>query len=194
MESPMLSCMSRERNAVKTYIDPEGLFAALKAIKPDLQLKSLALLMAQWALETGRGKSCICYNIGNFKALPSRDWTYFTTWERLPQKLAMQYVDESTESEPAEYIKQLDTGAIIVKFKPRHPMAKFCAYESLQDGVKDYVGQLEKRFVEAWQAVQEGDANKFIGGLLHGHYFTGSPLVYADSIFKLAREYEKQFA
>lgn len=183
----------QQKPATKTPVKEYEFFVTLKHLYPELSLKSVCLLMAQWALETGRGEKCMNYNIGNFKGFGDRDYTYFQTWERLPEAKAQAYIAKSSIKEPAEFVRQLPSLHVIVRFKPCHPVARFAAYDSLEEGVRDYVSQLQRKFEEAWHAVENADPHGFINGLLHGHYFTGSALLYADGIYKLAREYENRF-
>lgn len=191
--NPQSPKIPQQIKPTKTPVKEYELFVTLKHLFPDLKPKSACLLMAQWALETGRGEKCMNYNIGNFKAFGDRDYTYFQTWERLPESKAHACIAKSSINAPAEFVRQLPSGAVIVRFKPNHPVCRFAAYESLEDGVTDYVDQLKSKYEEAWHAVEDADAHGFINGLLQGHYFTGSALLYADGIYKLSREYENRF-
>src|SRR5690348_12138276 len=60
---------------------------------------SIYLLMAHWAFETGRGKSCYNYNLGNAKSVPSdgRCWVYRLCDEKLPSATARKLLKEAED-------------------------------------------------------------------------------------------------
>lgn len=104
---------------------------------------SLLVLLAQWHLETGGGKSCIAWNIGNAKSVPGDgyDWCEFQTTE-------------------------------VVRGVVVHLVQRFRAFASLEAGAADFLKLLARRFARAWPAVLAGDAKGFAVALHDAHYYT----------------------
>ena len=67
--------------ARKTLVTPTEMLASLQAAWPEANRASLCVLLAQWALETGRGKSMICYNCAGIKQGSYPDYTEYDTFE-----------------------------------------------------------------------------------------------------------------
>ena len=134
---------------------------------------SLALLWAQWALESGRGFFCHCYNWGNIKKvhLPDdgHDWCMFRCNEILNGK--------------AEW------------FDPPHPQTHFRAYPSPLEGAFDYVNFLanRKRYKPAWEEVKKGDPIAFSHQLKVCGYYTASESLYTKGIVRLTNEFKKKY-
>lgn len=183
-----------ERDAETTPVHEPEFYSVLGAVCPTLSHEARCILMAHWALETGRGRKCMNYNIGNFKALPGRDWCYFTTWERIQGTKAHEMLEASTTDAPCEFVSQLPSLAVIIKFKPKHPAAKFCAYLTFEKGLKDYIRHLQARFPDVWTAMAQGDPVAFTDALWADRYFTGDLGVYTQSIRSLWHEYTATYA
>lgn len=71
---------------VTTPFAPAQLVAAVQAaycaqLGHDPTHATLAILCAHVALETGNGRACEDWDVGNFKAAASGDWDSFPTWE-----------------------------------------------------------------------------------------------------------------
>lgn len=164
----------------------------MKKTCESLPLESVCVLLAHWALETGRGKKCIAYNLGNIKASPLKDHCYFQTWERLGLATADAYASRSSAKEPCEITNRMPTYAL-VSFRPFHPACRFLAYEALDAGVRDYVAILKIRFSKAWPAVLSGDPVNFVTELYNHRYFTGDPAIYTRSVVSLWHEYIDKF-
>ena len=113
--------------------------------------ESLSILLSQWALETGRGKYCHCWNIGNYKHVPGdgRDFTYFRCNEIISGHEV--WYDPDNEKDK--------------------PYCCFRAYHTIEAGAIDYVTSLNKRFRRAWPDVVSGDPGMFAHDLkLQGYY------------------------
>jgi Putative peptidoglycan binding domain len=128
---------------------------------------SLLVLLAQWALETGRGASMHCWNVGNIKGKPDgsdgHDWTFFACDEVI--------------------------GGKVVWFYPDNPGCCFRAYPTLDDGVVDYLGTVSTRFASAWPAVIAGDPAQFAHLLKVAGYYTASEAQYTASVQSLFNEF-----
>lgn len=132
--------------------------------------KSLALLWAQWALETGRGKAIHCCNFGNLKRSSGdpTDWTMYRCSEIIDNKE--------------------------VFFDPPHPQTHFRAYRSVIDGAKDYILFLSKRkrYLKAWEEVKNGDPAAFGHELKVAGYYTANEAKYTAIIVKVTNEFLKK--
>lgn len=127
---------------------------------------SLLVLLSQWALETGRGKSMHCYNFGNVKSNgTSGDWCFFRCNEII--------------------------GGKVVWFEPDHPACRFRAFTTLQAGADDYLSTLHRRFTRAWPAVVEGNPAAFSHLLRAQGYYTANEAQYTATLTALFREFDR---
>ena len=158
---------SQQLPATKTLVSPADVFAALReqwtALWGDTPSRgSLLVLVAQWALETGRGASCIAWNLGNIRwtaGYPS-DWCEFPTTEVID-------------------------GATV------HVVGRFRAFASLEDGARDYLATLRHEFATAWPFVLSGDAAGFAHAAKEADYYTGSEATYAADMKSLFKEFSR---
>jgi hypothetical protein len=110
---------------------------------------TVAVLTAQWAHETGRGKSMLNYNFGGIKGTG-------------PSGLS------------AAYGTKEGWGA--------------------EEGAKDYIGFLARKFPKAIDAAKAGDPDTFVRALKERGYFTGNEAAYRTSVAALsARALEQGF-
>ncbi|HWP06900.1 MAG TPA: peptidoglycan-binding protein [Polyangiaceae bacterium] len=127
---------------------------------------SLLVLLSQWALETGRGKSMHCYNLGNIKSRQaSGDWCFFACNEILGGKVRW--------------------------FQPDEPECCFRAYPTLDAGAADYLTTLRERFQKAWPAVLAGDAAAFSHLLRESKYYTADEQQYTKTLQALFHEFDR---
>jgi hypothetical protein len=114
--------------SVKTPVTAFDLTQAFAAM--GLNHKTVELLVAHSALETGWWSSCYNYNLGNQKGVgPSGDWCYRTCGEEL---LASQ-VDETDPR--VTIVKRYTKNAkpyVSAVFSGNHPQCKFAALDSLK--------------------------------------------------------------
>jgi hypothetical protein len=147
--------------ATRTKLDGEQAAAALSRAYENVtgrppSEKTLSLLTAQWAHETGRGASMFNFNFGGIKGVgPSGMSTAQRTREGWGE-----------------------TERVIVD--------KFRAYRTAEEGATDYVRLLAKRYPDAVQAAERGDAAGFVRGLKARGYFTGNEGAYLRSVQSLA--------
>lgn len=122
---------------------------------------ALSVLWAQFALETGRGKSCFNHNLGNIKRVPGdgHDWCILNTFE---------YIDGRRVDVP-------DT---------------FRAYPTLDAGALDYLRFLTRTsYADPWACVVAGDADAFARALKYMGYYTAPAIEYAAGLKSLSAEY-----
>ena len=136
---------------------------ALEGRDPDR--RSIVVLLAQGALETGRWKSMHCWNLGNVKSVDGdgRSWTFFRCNEVL--------------------------GGRVVWFDPPHPACRFRAFDTLDEGALDYLALLRRRYVSAWPAVLVGDPVAFVRALKRARYFTADEEPYVRAVASLFAEF-----
>jgi flagellar protein FlgJ len=118
--------------------------------------KTQQILLAQWALETGRGKAMMNYNFGGIKGAG-------------PTGLTARYGTHEVENGKTFSITD-----------------GFRAYETPEQGATDYVRLLSKRYGSALESAKVGDATGFVRGLKKNGYFTAPEAQYASAISSLA--------
>src|SRR5437773_2522292 len=99
-------------DATKTVVTPQEMFQAM-ALAWDRVAggdphspspRTISLLTAHWALETGSGASMMNYNVAGIKANADEDHTYYWTFEdNLGPAEAQAVVDRSTAAAPAKF-------------------------------------------------------------------------------------------
>lgn len=114
--------------------------------------QNIGVIFAQWSLESGQGKYCWNFNIGNIKAVdvPGKEIKY----------IALNNVWEIINSKKVILDKE-------------NPGAWFRAFDSLEEGVIDHFKFLSgKRWKFAWSAVLAGDPVDFAVKLKQQRYYT----------------------
>ncbi len=159
---------------VLTPVTPNEVFGALQSAWQRQfgalpQRSSLLVLLAQWALETGRGKSMHCFNLGNVKSGgQAGDWCFFRCNEIIKGK--------------------------VVWFDPDDAACRFRAFKTLEDGARDYLQTLHNRFTKAWPAVLEGAPADFSHLLRKQNYYTANEAQYTGTLVALFKEFERTVA
>jgi hypothetical protein len=118
--------------------------------------ETLSVLVGQWAHETGRGQSMLNYNFGGIKGTG-------------PSGLSAAYNTREGWGEGAT-----------------RGVARFRAYGSAEEGARDYVGLLARRYPDAVSAAEAGDARGFVQALKTKGYFTDNVASYSRSVESLA--------
>jgi hypothetical protein len=124
---------------------------------------SLAVLWAQFALETDRGRSCFNWNLGNIKAVPGdgRDFCVLHTFE---------YIDNKRV--------EMDD--------------HFRAHPTLVEGAREYLTFLTRpSYAVPWSFVLRGDADGFARALKDKRYYTSPVEEYARGLRGLATEFQR---
>jgi hypothetical protein len=147
--------------------------------------ESIWVLMSQWALETGWGRSMHCFNMGNAKSRKGDgyNYTYFKCNEIFRTKSAERY--QARDPEHAKITSYRDDGTAIIWFYPDHPACRFRAFRTIHEGAYDYLSMLVKRFHMAWPAVVEGSPAKFAHLLKVQGYYTADEREYTDTLTKV---------
>jgi hypothetical protein len=135
--------------AIKTPVSVHDMGIALSVAWTKLwgdipTYKSILILQAHYALETGDGQSLVCFNVGNKRTGKgyTGDYCTFMTWE----------------IEHGQRVNQL---------------GDFRAYPDLTAGCVDYLKGLKNgNFAKAWPLVLAGDPREFAIKLKEAHYYT----------------------
>jgi hypothetical protein len=147
--------------ATRTRLSGEQAASALRSAWTEVRgepppAETLSILVGQWAHETGRGASMLNYNFGGLKGTG-------------PSGLSAAYTTREGWGEGAT-----------------HGVARFRAYASAEEGARDYVSLLSRRYPEAVRAAEQGDAAGFVRGLKARGYFTDNEAAYSKSVQSLA--------
>ncbi len=143
--------------------------------------ESVAVLVSQWALETGWGKTCWNNNLANVKARPNdgHDHTYFPCWEVLTRSEAHEaaaHPGERKDGKPGPDVviasEDQVQGTAVVWFYPDHDGCRFRAFRSLEAGAEEYLKVLFHRFRRAWASVIIGDPSGFAASLKLLDFYT----------------------
>jgi hypothetical protein len=119
---------------------------------------TVAVLTAQWAHETDRGRAMLNYNFGGIKGTG-------------PSGLSASY--GTKEGSGASQVHITDT---------------FRAYRTPEEGAKDYVSLLARRFPKAVDAAKAGDPAGFVRALKERGYFTGDETAYRNNVSLLSAQ------
>lgn len=71
----------------------------------------------------------------------------------------------------------------------RRIVDRFRTYATPEEGARDYVGLLARRFPDAFEAAQRGDIQGFASALARRGYFTANPETYRKGLERLAAEH-----
>ncbi len=156
---------------------------------------SIALLLAQSALETSRWRSCYSWGLGNAKWTPATetDHCYRECNELLSPAAARAAFEKAQPRTDADGMNVALGGFVaekqIVWFYPDHAASAFRAFATLEEGALDYLSLLATRFEPAWPSVKAGDPVGFVTRLAASHYFTAPLPSYLKPVESLFREY-----
>jgi hypothetical protein len=128
---------------------------------------TLAVHVAQSALETGRWKSLHWHNFGNVKSGPNYDGFYC-------QFRCNEIID-----------------GVVRWFVPPHPQTNFRAYLTANDGAEAHMRFLQalKRYALAWGEAERGDPDAFVVALKQAGYFTAMLEPYRKAVKSLWGEF-----
>lgn len=187
---------ARELPARATPVTPAEVYLALR-LQLEAQLGSpppreaVTILLGQMALETGRFKSAMNYNLGGIKCPKSWPgcWQHFTTTERLPAAVAAKYLEEHVPDATVELVTR-DGDSWTLRFRGKHPVNRFVAFESLEAAVEHHVAFLLGRYRSAVElAITTKSAEAYVQRCYELRYFTADPNTYARNVASLSREY-----
>jgi hypothetical protein len=160
-------------------------YETLEGVSPSVP--TLALLMAQSALETWRWQSIYGGCFGNEKASASHEGFY--QCYRCNEKLADGWHWYIPEGElVGKFGTPLKGAALPVP--EGHPQTRFKAFQSLEAGAMEWLRLLKRRYPKAYAIAKgEGMPLSFVAALKAGRYFTADEAPYAKAVASLWREY-----
>jgi hypothetical protein len=146
----------------------------------------LSAALAKCALETGRMRSCHCWNWGNIKAGQKYAGMYCTF--ELNEVLGGKVVWFSP-------LGRLDRkgGAVVAEHTadpPGHPQTRMRAHENELTGADAYVEFMRKpAFEPAFQRMIAGDVPGMVAAMKAARYFTADETAYAKAVVSIDKEY-----
>lgn len=167
----------------------------------DLTQNGARTLTAQFSHETGGGKYCFNWNLGNVKAGANEPHMYLTNvWECDSQAGADAQIARAgglARVATADEIKAHGWKCpnVVVVFSPPHPQCRFHAYVSLADGAQRWVGR-HKRIAAGnsgfLDALNGGDVAAVAHALNLVHYYTGAEADYALNMRRTKADIDRQ--
>lgn len=168
-------------------------FAWVQIFNEPAKKEQLVVLLAQGALETGNFSKMWSYNVGNIKSLPNdgRDYTFYKCNEILPVETANKLLLSQKADGGKVVITSYMADKCNVDFYPSHKYSRFRAFNSLEEGVIDYLNFLYTKYRPAWSAVLSGDPVNFVHLLKVNHYFTADEATYTASVVSIFNKFSK---
>jgi len=178
----------------RTTPTPRDVVTMLLSAWPQLTNNGARTLTAQFMVETGGGKHCYNWNLGNVKAnSPNIPHMYLrNVWECLSQSGAdarlaggRGLVRIATPEEIRKRGWRCAAGAVVVVFNPPHPASRFRAYRSLQEGAQRWIGhhqRIAKANPNYINALSTGNTSAVAKALKAARYYTASESDYARAM------------
>jgi hypothetical protein len=180
----------------QTTPTPQNVVAMILSSWTQLTNNGARTLTAQFMVETGGGRYCFNWNLGNVKA-PSQDVSHMylrNVWECISKSQGEAQVAGGRGlvriAMPEEIQKRgwrCTTGAVVVVFDPPHPTSRFRAYGSLQEGAQRWIGHHQKiaransNYINA---LNTGDIVAVAKALKVARYYTASESDYARAMIE----------
>lgn len=188
--------------AKRTPVTSLEMLEAIGKAAPELGRPSLVLLTGHSALETGHWVSMWNFCVGNAKATPGGqgDWTFLPYCdEYLKPSHAAALIAKAkprTDGKPgldaALGGKVQSDGDVQVLFYPSNPANCFRAFATLDEGVRDHVAMLRRRFASAWPHVESGDVAAFCMALAAADYYTADPNRYTAAVVDIVERIDHE--
>jgi hypothetical protein len=154
---------------------------------------TLAILVAQCALETGRWKSCHNHNWGNVKA-GAAYVGYYTAFRCNELLRDNDGVSRYHWYEPRGEVTRYGGEVIGAthEIPPGHPQTRFRAHRTAAEGCAAHLRFLwGARYVNARAAAQDGDVDAFCRALKQAGYFTAPLDGYLAAVSSLTRSFTR---
>jgi len=168
---------------------------------PELTENGARTLTAQFMAETGRGKYCFNWNLGNVKATASQPHMYLANvWECSSQEGADKQVAAAgglahiaTEDEIKAHGWKCPK--VVVVFSPPHAQCRFRAYASLADGAQRWLGHhktIAATHADFLTSLNNGDTAAVAHALKMVGYYTASEADYALAMKRMKEAVDKE--
>jgi len=166
--------------------------AMLLQVWSDLKPNGARTLAAQFMVETGGGRFCFNWNLGNVKAGPNDPHMYLKNlWECYPPADAATQVQNSgglahiaTPQEIQQHGWNCNQNVVVV-FEPPHAQCRFHAYPSLALGAQLWLGHHQKiaqTNADYLTAINAGDLPTVAHILSLAHYYTAPEAAYVQGM------------
>lgn len=153
----------------RTPISRDEFAAAIRAADATISKEAAGVIWGQWCLETGRGKACHNWNLGNIKATARQ-------------------VAEGMNYVMVPNVWEIIGGKKVI-FQPPDHQTWFRAYESLDDAMTHHLLFLQVHYGTAWSFVEAGNGREFAYALKRRGYFSGDVEEYAFGVSSIQREW-----
>lgn len=161
--------------------------------------KSLAVLWAKSALETGHWAHIHDYNFGNIKRKITDEVNLFTMYE-CGEEVSLIQAQKLVAEDPArvKIVKNYSwadgTKRASIVIQPGHQWSQFVAHLTPEDGAEYYIKFVSqsKRYLKAWQKVVEGDPSGYSHELKVAGYYTANEAIYTAGVVRLFNEFMKK--
>jgi hypothetical protein len=172
---------------------PVEVASALREAWPALTDEGARTLTAQFMAETGNGKYCFDWNLGNVKAGPNEPHMYLrNVWEVDTVARAESWVARSngpahiaTPDEIKKHGWMCPIGSAVVVFQPPDPQCRFRAYTSFADGARkwlNYHRAIAAKDPTFLASINRGDTAAVAHTLKKAHSYTAAESDYARLI------------
>ena len=180
---------------VTTRTTPTGreVVTALRTTWPQLTEAGARTQASQFMTETGHGKFCFNWNLGNVKSSADLPHMYLkNVWECLAPSKATQAIAKDGGLARVASLDEIKkhgwrgNGTIVV-FDPPHPQCRFRAYASLADGAQKWVEHHQRiaRNNPAYLALLNGGKTTEVAlALKQAHYYTADEKAYGIAMTK----------
>lgn len=169
-----------ERETKLTVPPPGDVVELLYNQVDGLRRDGARVLTAQFLHETGGGKFCFNWNLGNVKAATVELHMYLrNVWEVLPESSIPRGGRVASPEECRQRGWRAGPGQHVVVFDPPHSMARFRAYESLERGAAKWIAYHAQQGREYIEKANAGDVAGVAGWLKSKRYYTGVEADYA---------------
>ncbi len=194
-----------ERETHNTVPAPADVVALLKTAWLELTDNGARTLCAQFQHETGGGRFCFNWNLGNVKSGSDVPHMYLrNVWElELPERAAFNVANLpalahiATPQECNAHGWTCPSSKVVVVYQPPHFQCRFRAYASLAEGAAKWMGNHQRiagTLAEYLGQVNAGDCAGVAHSLKLAHYYTGDETVYALSMSAKKAQLDKELA
>lgn len=189
----------------RTTLDMAAFATALRTVWPEANRKQAGVLWAHFAGETGDGRSCWNFNLGNVKHVKGDGHAYVSllgVWEGFAvhdedrdgdiddadRVMLVERLCRSGAWAPdpsVDHAKAVGPGKVSLIATAANAATLFVAHGSLEDGMRAFVEMKRdprSRYSGAWRYVLAGDPEGYAYLLGQRGYYTASPAVYAAAM------------
>jgi hypothetical protein len=189
---------------VTTHTSPQAadVIRLLRAAWPELLETGARTLTAQFKVETGSGKYCFNWNLGNVKSGPDDLHMYLkNVWEVDSPEGAHAQVAKANGLGHVATAEEIKTrgwpcppGRAIAVFSPPHAQCRFRAYPSLEEGAERWIKHhqhIAQRNPSYLAQLNAGDVPAVAHSLKQSGYYTADEAGYARNMTVAKQEIER---